>query len=39
MNFFDYKDFNDFCTKNNFSTDEGLEFLDRELQMRGKVKT
>ena len=34
MNFFDYIDFDDFCKKNNFTRDQGLEFLDKELVKR-----
>jgi hypothetical protein len=34
MDFFQYKDFNDFIIKNNFTVDQGLEFLDKELEKR-----
>ena len=34
MRFADYKDFNDFIAKNNFTIDEGLESLDNELKKR-----
>jgi len=35
MNFFDFKDFNDMCQKMGFTTDEGLTFLNKELEKRG----
>ena len=34
MDFFQYKDFNDFITKMRFTTDHGLEFLENELEKR-----
>ena len=39
MNFFDYKDFDDFCRKTGFTTDEALEFLDKELDKRKEGST
>lgn len=37
LDFFQYKDFNDYITKNNFTVDEGLRFLEEELRKREVV--
>lgn len=34
MDFFQYKDFDDFIQKKGFTTDQGIEFLDKELRRR-----
>lgn len=40
MNFSQYKDFNDFCAKNNFTYREGIESLDQVLEKKiSKIKT
>ena len=40
MIFSQYADFEDFCLKNDFTPVQGLEFLDKELEIRsGAVKT
>lgn len=35
MNFRDYKNFNDFCIKNNFTNEEAMNFLEVEGKKRG----
>ena len=32
MNFFEYKDFNDFINKMGFTIDQGIAFLDNKLK-------
>lgn len=32
MDFFQFKDFNDFIIKMGFTTEQGIEFLDKELE-------
>lgn len=34
LDFFQYKDFNDFITKMNFTILEGIKFLEEELKKR-----
>ncbi len=34
MRFSDFKDFNDFCDKNKLTPEQGLAFLEKELQRR-----
>ena len=34
MDFFQFKDFNDFIQKMGFSTEQGLDFLEKELRRR-----
>lgn len=38
MDFTRYKDFDEFCTKNNFTYREGIEALDQALETKKKVK-
>jgi len=35
MNWLQYKDFNDFCSKNNLSYKEANQIFDKELRKRG----
>lgn len=37
MDFFQYKDFQDFINKNGFTIDEGLRILEEELRKREVV--
>lgn len=37
MDFFKYKDFNDFIQQMGFTVDEGLAFLDKELKERRNI--
>lgn len=37
VNFFQFKDFDDFIKKMGFTIDEGIEFLDDELKKRGII--
>jgi len=38
MKFSNYKDFDDFIKKNNMTLEEGLKFLDKELEKRRSGK-
>jgi hypothetical protein len=37
MNFLDYKNFQDFCKKNNYTTEDALKFLEIEGKKRGWI--
>lgn len=37
MRFSDYKDFKDFCIKNNFTVAQGLQYLIDEYEKRGII--
>jgi virulence-associated protein VapD len=37
MNFFEYKDFNDFISRMGFTTDQGIDYLNKELEKRGNI--
>ena len=38
MNYEEYVDFDDFCSKNNFTPKEGIEHLEKELEKQKKEK-
>jgi len=39
VKFSKYRDFDDFCLKNNFTPIEGLAVLDKEFEKRTRAKT